>query len=703
MRPNSASALPGLANGATVFAASLARGLRPPPRVTVSQWAADKRIVGAESGSPHPGPWDNDRVPHLVEPMDCLSFSDPSTHIVILGPAQSAKSEGGVNLVGYVIDVEPAPVLIVLPSLDEGKKYNKTKLQPTIDETPSLRDKVRDDKSRDATGSTALMKRYRGGFCIVTGANSSKGLQMISARVLIREEISEWPFDVDGRGDPMDLSEDRLTAWRQRGVKILDVSTPGLAGYCRISANEAKGDRRRRYLPCPACGWYQQLEWRRLRYLDEDGRRVPAHFRCQHCDGRIEHHHKLAMNRAGVWLPTYVDDDAVNDNPAPPACIAPEMIDVWRGRSPRGRQPSYAFWAVINPFTSWEDLVKDYLDRKDTPSKLKTFTQQKLAEPWEETVDVPEAQLLVKVTADFPVRRLPPGAAILTGMCDVQGDRLEWSVYAWGPYMSGWEIDWGVIPGDTTLPGVWEKLWQVVRRQYPNAAGKLWPVDAFGIDSGYNSNQVYMFSRKAAHLYATDGRAGALRPALGAASPVDVSIAGKTLKGGAQIWPIGTHPMKAEVYGALGLTLAGADEHGAFRPGALIYSKLRTIEHFEQLTAEHLVKSETDNRTSWQKRKANQPNEALDIAVGARALAYHVGAGWLDDAGWRQLMTARQAPPPAGHADLFSTALAAPSMEPSPGANAVRPEDAPAAEPAPPAPAPAATPLSNPLLALANL
>jgi phage terminase large subunit GpA-like protein len=162
---------------------------------------------------------------------------------------------------------------------------------------------------------------------------------------------------------------------------------------------------------------------------------------------------------------------------------------------------------------------------------------------------------------------------------------------------------------------------------------------------------------------------------------VDVDLNGRKAKGGAEIWPIGTHSMKVETMAALNLTLQGQDEHGAFPPGAMIFSKKRGVEFFEQITAEHLVDDDNGKRR-WMKRVKGSANEGLDIAVGCRALAYHVGAGWMDDAAWQQLLADRQAPPPEGERDLFSAALAAPPVgeapsEPMPAAPAPVPDPAP--------------------------
>jgi phage terminase large subunit GpA-like protein len=671
------SDLPGLGDGRAVVLSGLARGMQPPERVPVSVWAERQRHVSAEAGTPHPGKWRNDRVPHLVEPMDKMSWHDPTRRVVLKGPAQSGKSEVGVNFFGATVCGSPCTILIVLPSLDEAKKYNKVKLQPTVDETKALSSTVRDDAARDTRGSTALMKRFPGGWAIVTGANSAKGLQMISARALVREEVSGYPDDVDGRGDPAAMAEDRLTAFRARGFKILDVSTPNLAGSCRITEWEAEGDRRRRYLPCPHCGIFQQLTWEGFRFRDAEGRRVAAHFVCPACGGIIEHQHKRKMNACGRWIPTF-DDPAAPENPLPPSLIDPADIERWAGRPTNGRHPSYHWWAVINAFETWEDIAADYVAAEGKPRELKVFHQQKLAEAWEEQVDVPDAQRLAERVVDFPLQRIPAAAPLLIGFADVQGNRIEWSVYAFGPGMTAWEIDFGVIPGDPSQPAAWDALWRVSQSRYPNVAGRDFPIDAFGVDSGYLSNQVYVFARRSPRLYATDGRGSPLAPPLGLPRRVDVSYKGRTVKDGVEIWPIGTHAMKVEVYGALNVTLEGPGEDARPLPGSMVFSRRRGVEFFEQLTAEALVVDEKTGKRSWKKRKAGIANEGLDIAVGARALAWHFVVQELgDDEQWSRLISQRAAPPDAPN--LFTAASIQSNSPPpnsnEPSANAVRPTD----------------------------
>jgi len=494
----------GVASGATVFAATFAAAIDPPPVLTVSEWAEKHRMVSAESGSPYPGKWHNELVPYGVEIMDCLSFSDPCRDVVLKKSHQIAGTEFGVNLFGYTIDQQPSPIVIVLPTLDEGKKYDRVKLTPTIEATPVLRNKVRAQRSRDESGSTMSFKRFPGGYAQITGANSSTGLQMISARVLLAEEISEWPEDAGNRGDPLAQVEKRLTAWSMRGQKRYYSGTPALVGTCRISIKYEASDQRRYYVPCPHCETFQVL---RFEHLNRRRDRAPfeAYFTCAANGCVIEHFEKRAMIAGGVWIKTFEDGDAT-----PGPTIELNKLAVYRARDSEGRQPGFAIWQAYSPFTDWDSIVADQLDAQDSPFKEKTFVQQVLGEPFELSGEAPDYEKLVARREVYPLGVIPPGALVLTGMADVQGNRIEWAVYGWGIGMTGWLVDKGVVMGDPAKIETWGPMAEVVERTYEDRNGRHWPVEAFGVDAGYLSNMVYIFCRGRERVFALDGRGGHL-------------------------------------------------------------------------------------------------------------------------------------------------------------------------------------------------
>ena len=84
---------------------------RPPPSLTVSQWADRERHLSPES-SAEPGRWRTDRAEYLRAIMDAAS--DPAVHtIVVMSSSQAGKTECINNIVGYYIDQDPAPILVL--------------------------------------------------------------------------------------------------------------------------------------------------------------------------------------------------------------------------------------------------------------------------------------------------------------------------------------------------------------------------------------------------------------------------------------------------------------------------------------------------------------------------------------------------------------------------------------------------------------
>ena len=106
-------------------------------------------------------------------------------------------------------------------------KYNRVKLQPTIDGIATdLKQRVRPEKlSRRSRITTTAFKRFSGGFNQIVTASSSKGLQMISVRWLVLDEISGFPRDVDGRGSPSSQARSRQKAFGDSGEGAVDLDT----------------------------------------------------------------------------------------------------------------------------------------------------------------------------------------------------------------------------------------------------------------------------------------------------------------------------------------------------------------------------------------------------------------------------------------------------------------------------------------------
>ncbi len=64
-----------------------------------------------------------------------------------------------------------------------GKRWSKGRFAPLIEDTPCLRSKIKDPRSRDS-GNTVQSKEFPGGTVVVTGANSPVGLRSMPVRYL---------------------------------------------------------------------------------------------------------------------------------------------------------------------------------------------------------------------------------------------------------------------------------------------------------------------------------------------------------------------------------------------------------------------------------------------------------------------------------------------------------------------------------------
>lgn len=650
----------GIASGNAAAIEALIVGLTPPARTPLSQWAAENRYVSAESGSPHPGRWRNEVAPYLVEIQDCLSLHHPARSVTFMKSAQVAGTEAGINLFGQVVDETPAPMLIVLPNLEEAAKYVRLKLQPTIDATPCLRAKVKDQKSRDADGSTIAFKRFAGGYAQVTGANSSSGLQMISARVLVCEEISEWPLEVGGRGDPLAQAETRQTAFDDYAKSFYN-STPKIKGQCRVTAKYEASDQRRYYLPCPHCGDYFVLKWPHLKWKS-DFAPHGAYVSPPCCGVDIEHHQKRAMVAAGVWLKTYKGPDAPGD------IVAPGDIERHRARESRGRQPGFAIWQGYSNLVGWDTTVAKFLEAKGLPDKEQTFTQQVLGEAYEMKGDAPDHAILMARRESWTAGAVPDGVLIITCAVDVQKPYLQYEVVGWGVGKTTWSIEHGVLEGQTSLDDVWSKLAEVYEKTWPDSRGRRWGIDMMAVDSGYETQRVYDFVRRRAKCMAVDGQPGSLHPVLGTPKKQDVTFGGKLIKSGVLLWPVGAWQLKGELYANLAKkgVLDGAP---AFPPGYCHFDRTWDEEMFKQLTAEALVpwvnKRTGQTELVW-KKLPTQANEALDIRVYARAAAEHLGISRLTREDWAVLAAERNAPMEGEQTDMAAYWAGVPGAESRP-------------------------------------
>ncbi len=611
---------------------ALALGIAPLRSVLPSVWGAENLVVpdGPWAGTL----WDPSRTPYLPEIVDHLAADSAVNLVTVRKSAQTGFTMIGQVWLGYVVDVAPAKTMVVMPTIAVARDFNREKLSPTIEATTALKRKVRRQVARSSDGSTALSKRFSGGSITLTGANSAADLRSKTVRNAFGDEIEEWPIDLDGQGDPLAMLEARQMSFLAEGTwKRLLGSTPGVKGG-RSDGLFEDGDQRYWHVPCPHCGEYQRLTF----FPDADGlgglrfdQTWPhnAWYGCRHCGGVIEHSHKAEMVKAGRWV-------AEVEEP--------------------GRHPSYHIDTLHSLLVTWNDIAAKFLASKDDPSKLKAFWNLWLGLPWEERGEAPEWARLFGRREGYSFGSVPLGGLVITAAADIQRDGIYYEVVAWGDGLTSWTIDAGFLEGETADEAgkVWGDLGAVYERKYRDGQGHLFGIDAFAVDAGYQSSQVYDWTRRRPLARAVKGLPGWYTPIIGSPSKVDVSLRGRKLRGGARLWPVGTWTLKAILYANLRKE-GRRDGAEMDPPGYCHFGEDLDERYFQQLTAEFLKDREVKGRVirEW---VASGANHFHDCRVYNMAMAEHLGLGRLGPEQWAALRAQRQAH--AVPADLVDRAQA---------------------------------------------
>lgn len=160
--------------------------LKPPPDLTLSQWADRYRKLSPEA-SAAPGQWHTDNAPYQRGVMDAIS--DPHVRqVVFMGCAQTGKTDGFIlNPIGYYMKYRPAPMMVIQPTVNLGESFSKDRLATMIRDTPALHGLV-DDKSRRG-GCTIMKKNFPGGQLQIVGANAPTDLRGRPIKILLADEV----------------------------------------------------------------------------------------------------------------------------------------------------------------------------------------------------------------------------------------------------------------------------------------------------------------------------------------------------------------------------------------------------------------------------------------------------------------------------------------------------------------------------------
>jgi phage terminase large subunit GpA-like protein len=542
--------------------------LKPPPRLSVAEWADLERRLDSQS-SAEPGRWITARAEYQRGIMDACS--DPSVkEVVVMCAAQLGKSEILLNTIGYHMAHDPAPILMMQPTVDMAQSFSKDRVTAgLLRSTPALRGKVKDSKAKDANNTT-LHKVFPGGALSLVGANSPSSLASRPIRVVLCDEVDRYPPSAGEEGDPISLAKRRAATFWNR--KIIEVSTPTNRGASRIELAYEESDKRKFMVPCHDCGERQELVWSQVQWTDPKN----PHYACEHCGSCWTDANRNRAIARGEWVAT----------------------------KPFNGMAGFHLSALYSPWVVLADAVEEFLASKKDPMRLKTFVNTFLGETWEDQGEGVDDVEIAKRREDY--EDMPDQVVMLTAGVDVQDDRLEVEVVGWGAGEESWSIDYRVLHGDPSSPQLWQQLDEVLLRTFEHPIGKPMIIRATCVDSGgHHTRAVYNYAKtRAGHrVFAIKGVGGEGKPIVGRPSKNNI--------GKVPLYPVGVDTAKEMFYARLRMEEPG--------PGYCHFHQRFDDEHFRQLTAEKQV---IRYHKGYPKRgwiKTRTRNEALDVRIYAIA------------------------------------------------------------------------------------
>lgn len=692
---------------------SVARGLdamRVPEPLTLSQWAAKHFYLSAES-SQKTQKWR--AYGYQIGIMDSMSNDD----IEEFDHQKSARlgyTKCLLAMMGYTAQHRRRNQAVWQPTDDDSDDFCKTEVEPMLRDVGIMRE-VFPQAMAKSKNNTLQQKKFLGSILKLRGGKAAGNFRRLTIALAILDELDGFDWEIEKAGDPWTLAHKRLEG--ATFPKLICGTTPRIKGLSHIENRMQAATVRMRYqCACPHCDVEHPLTWggpkerHGFKWDPQDPDTSVRHI-CPHCEQGYTHANYLRVADGGVWVsecgnwrlthdlsnPDKPTSQWTTDNGTP--CIAPRHVGFYG-------------WTAISPQVTWVSLVREFLDarvafKNGMRGPLKAFVNETLGETWEDEAEKAEAHVLQKRAEPYRVMTVPVGGLQVCAGVDVQDDRFEVILWAFGRGEEMWAVGYIVIDANPADERDWFKLWQVLQTPLQHANGPLISIAGAGVDTGgHYTHQAYNFVRAYAprsnmRLIALKGSSKYGEPIQGKGAWQDVNHAGRIIKKGVKLFMVGTDTAKDLFFGRLKVTQPG--------PGYVHFSATLPVEFYKGITAEIRVMARTASgeQYRWVNPK-KQRNEPLDGTVYAIFISHLLGLDDKTERQWRELERQVEpnlfeqalpdepidTPAPAALVDLVSAALVEQHLAPVAMVSPIAPAAPPAAI-AKPARRQAATPFAS--------
>lgn len=580
----------------------------PEAPLMVSQWAEENRILTPKYSNFF-GPWRNDFMPYLIEPMDAICLPHVE-EITLQWSAQTGKTEVILNCLGWVLEYYEDPTMYVLPRNEDitGQNPYIQRIHDFVVDTPAL---LAHTTGREDHLAGKLWK-FKNLYLKFAGSNSPADLASTANRFIFGDELNKWPQFSGREADPLSLAKVRTITYGE-DFRLIKASTPVLKSGL-ITKEYLASDQRTYRVPCPACGYYQelgfssaynpglgQIRWPEGADPEDIRKNWLAWYECGKCHRRINEDQKSKMIAGGVWCPAKCEVDSKG-----------RIV----GESPIKSRRGYHISAIYSPLVSWSRIAAEFLEAKDDSAKLMSFVNSTLGQPFEDLVPVATAHELISRREEYKAR-VPKGVMLLGAGVDIQKDRIEAVVLGWARGDECWIIEHKVFPGFPSDKPVWNDLDRYLLGSFRHEEGFDINLSIVGLDTGDQTQEAYEFCKP--RWARSKARVVALKGARQEDSRTLVDNGRRLKRENLVLYMVGTRLAKKTIYRRLKLANPG--------PGYFHFPMDCEDEFFDQLTAEK-VKPKIERgfeREYWYKTRRN---EVLDCVVYGLAALYILKPNW---------------------------------------------------------------------------
>lgn len=586
--------------------AAIRRGLshvRIPKPLQLDEWADQEFYLSPESSAIE-GPWQT--LPFQRDIMRCIG-NDDIRIIDWLKCARVGYTKILMAAAAYFVGHKKRSGAIYQPTDSDAAEFSKSEVDPMIRDVPELRHAFKGKGERRGRANTLELKQFAGAFLYIRGGMSARAYRRLTIDWVAFDELEGFERDIDGEGDPVTLGDARIT--NSAFPKSIRGSTPRLKHDSLIGGEAERARHLFKYrVHCTECEGPQALLFGQLRW--ERDKPQTAHYVCEFCEAQIPYRDLVELLEGGFWG----TDDGYRIREGVLYDPGDQVVD-WP------RHIAFHIWAAYSPFFTWSELVEEWLEavaaqKSGDLRKLKTFTNTRLAEAWEEHGEQVDFGELYARREGYS--RPPAGVLLLIAMMDVQANRLEVEIVGVGRGEQTWGIEYRVIYGDPEGFEVWQELEDVITQRFTTEDGRVLDIAGVALDTGYLPDHVYEFYRRTSHprVFCLKGELGINKPMVSAPHQ---RKSGRS-KAKVPLFLFGTDVCKSIVYKRLTIDTPG--------PGYHHFPDTYDEDYFRGLTAEKRIVKHRRGFEVVEWVKVRPRNEPLDLRSMGVALVSILNPVW---------------------------------------------------------------------------